>query len=419
MIEPWRCLRCCRQSGWHVACSKQPSAVAHAACTSFCTSMHLTLQPRPRAFAPTQEIALIDPLTLPRDSEAGTAASSAAPSAASSRAQTPQDAASQQAQQGSAAAGGGSPLGPGFPQLPPVATRPRPPADADPLGAQTASDTPQQCVLLRAGGIMSKLDMQEGSEVLLSDAIERFWLPISPAAAGVDAPTVGGGSASVSVSRTASFLVGPGSGSSAAEGGGGAGSGGPSLSTSSSMAGLARNTSDAELPGAVAAAAAAQLAAAGEGRESGQSGQPPRVEMPWWTYGARGMQVGATGRQPCGSTPAQASLQGQACPVLPGLHSRALECCTLAALLWAAVETQHTSLAASARLTGPLLAPPPPFPTALVPFFPVRAAHPLPAVPGQPNRHGPGGRSGGGGHQLHGSGETSRFYAALFYFMLA
>ena len=144
---------------------------------------------------------------------------------------------------------------------------------------------------------MSKLDMQEGTEVLLSDAIERFWLPISPAAAGVGAPTVGGGSASVSVSRTGSFLVGPAGGSSAAEGSGpgSGGGGGPPLSTSSSMAGLARNTSDAELSGAVAAAAAAQLAAAGGRGEGGQPGQPPRVEMPWWTYGARGMQVNTLG----------------------------------------------------------------------------------------------------------------------------
>ncbi|PRW44970.1 RAB6A-GEF complex partner 1-like isoform A [Chlorella sorokiniana] len=280
---------------------------------------------------PLQEIALIDPMTLPRDSESDQGSSTAAPSATSSRAQTPHDAAPQQAQQaqqglGSAGGSGGSTssLGTGFPQLPPVATRPRTPTAAEPLGTHAASDTPQQCVLLRAGGIMSKLDMQEGSEVLLSDAIERFWLPISPAAAGAGAPTVGGGSASVSVSRAGSFLVRAASGSSTAEGGGTAGTagtaGGPPLSTSSSMAGLARNTSDAELIGAAAAAAAAQLATAGEGGEGGQPGQPPRVEMPWWTYGARGMQLWFPSSL---SEPLTPSLRSMTSPTATGLAAAA------------------------------------------------------------------------------------------------
>lgn len=239
---------------------------------------------------------------------------------------------------------------------------------------------------------MSKLDMQEGTEVLLSDAIERFWLPISSAAAGVGAPVVAGGTASASVSCTASFMVGPGSGSSTAEGGG-AGSGGiagPPLSTSSSMAGLARNTSDAELSGAVAAAAAAQLAAAGGGGgEGGQPGQPPRVEMPWWTYGARGMQAGG-GRMLC----EDGCLQSVE---LPAMQARAAPLALLVATL-----THPLPCVSSCGVCAT-----PSLSAALVPFVPLRAAHTLPALAVQPNRHRTGGGRSGGSQQLNRPGEAT------------
>lgn len=132
---------------------------------------------------------------------------------------------------------------------------------------------------------MSKLDLTEGSEVLLSDAIERFWLPLSSASASAGASGMG--------SRTNSFMAGGGVGP------GPAGGVLFSLSTSSSLAALGRQTSEAELPAAsAAAAAAARREAASAADELGAAGEqqgarlPPRVEMPWWTYGARGMQVG-------------------------------------------------------------------------------------------------------------------------------
>ncbi|KAL4448516.1 hypothetical protein ABPG75_005735 [Micractinium tetrahymenae] len=220
---------------------------------------------------PLQEIALIDPATLSHPDSSG------AGSSQSSLAQQAQQAEEQQAAV-SAAAGAAS--DPSWPQLT-VATKPAAPAAG-------AAEVPLQCVLLRAGGIMSKLDLSEGSEVLLSDAIERFWLPLSSASA-----TAGtGGLASRTNSFTAAGGVGPG-----AEGGMQ-----PSLSTSSSMAALGRQSSEAELPAALAAASAAaarmeqQRQAAAAAGELGPAEEqvarlPPWVEMPWWTYGARGMQL--------------------------------------------------------------------------------------------------------------------------------
>eukprot|EP00891_Asterochloris_glomerata_P001441 jgi/Astpho2/1441/e_gw1.00025.4.1_t len=51
---------------------------------------------------------------------------------------------------------------------------------AGPLGTDTLVDagdlTPRHCVLLRAGGLMSLLDMDKGSETPLAEDIECFWL---------------------------------------------------------------------------------------------------------------------------------------------------------------------------------------------------------------------------------------------------
>lgn len=197
-------------------------------------------------------------------------------SSQSSQQQLEQQGATAQQQQQAAAAGrpptpGGS--GGSWPQLT-VATKALPAAPA------AGGNAPLQCVLLRAGGIMSKLDLQEGSEVLLSDSIERFWLPLSSASA-----TAG---ASGLVSRTNSFTA-----------AGGVPDGAPSLSASSSAAALGRQSSEVELPAAgasagMAAAAAARMAQRQRATDADEAvpGQPPQVEMPWWTYGARGMQVG-------------------------------------------------------------------------------------------------------------------------------
>lgn len=177
---------------------------------------------------------------------------------------------------------------PGWPQLPPVATRPRSPLAAEVAGAHAGSDAPQQCVLLRAGGIMSKLDLQEGSEVLLSDAIECFWLPVAPTAGAGASPGEPAGAStggSGGISRASSF-AGPGGASA-----NGTGAPGASLSTSSSTVGMARQTSEAEFGAAAASRLASELSdGAGGGAAAGRA-PPPKVEMPWWTYGARGMQV--------------------------------------------------------------------------------------------------------------------------------
>ena len=255
-----------------------------------------------------QEIALVDPSTLSHDAAAGNDSGNAGTTgrpldrhlSGSSLGGTASAAGSQAA---TPTAGGEL----GWPQLPPVATRPRSPLAAEAVGQGAGGDAPQHCVLLRAGGIMSKLDMQEGSEVLLSDAIECFWLPVAPVASSGSrsgAPAGGSTGGSGGVSRASSF-AGPGGG-----GGGANGAPGGSLSASSSAAGMARQTSDHEFGAATASRLASELSdggAAGGAAAAGAAGRaaaPPRVEMPWWTYGARGMQVrraaGALSSGACG-----------------------------------------------------------------------------------------------------------------------
>ena len=63
-----------------------------------------------------------------------------------------------------------------------------------------AAAEPRSCVLLRAGGGLSVLDMAQGSEVVLSQGVECFWLPSAPVWA---APDVRAGSRSaLRVTRT-------------------------------------------------------------------------------------------------------------------------------------------------------------------------------------------------------------------------
>jgi hypothetical protein len=268
--------------GWHLALAFAPLAIK-----LFKVTVEGPLGPAGRPTArltavrelsimglgnPLQEIALIDPYSLPQAAAAG--------SGSRQSGQLPQglDAAAAAA----AAATPDSAADPNWPKLT-VATKPRAAGATGADGSGAAGGTaeggsgsdggeaPMHCVLLRAGGIMSKLDLQEGSEVLLSDAIERFWLPISPETAAAGARP-GGAAALGSTSAT------------------------PSLSrSSSSTAPLGQHASEADLQLPSAAGSAARLAQ--QQLQLDADGvrqvprQPPRVELPWWTYGARGMQV--------------------------------------------------------------------------------------------------------------------------------
>ncbi|GAB4817477.1 hypothetical protein N2152v2_004523 [Parachlorella kessleri] len=201
----------------------------------------------------------------------------------------------------------------GMPQLtittkpPPVHQQKQQRGGSSSVGAPAARRPldPTHCVLLRAGGIMSLLDMDEGTEQILSDEIECFWLPSNPAplppiAAAPPAPAP-------SHSRSSSGIALP---------------SGPAHSSQASRASLAREdslasslaVSTAGLAGALAAAAAAAgselsgpvssfggreseaLSSGAGGSSGGGAGgdlapRQPHVEMPWWTHGARGMQL--------------------------------------------------------------------------------------------------------------------------------
>jgi hypothetical protein len=172
-----------------------------------------------------------------------------------------------------------------------------------------SEEGPSHCVLLRGGGILSVLDLQNGTEAVLSDQIESYWLPQSSGSKPVlPAPTPASSSLSA-VGRDDSAAAMPIDevNSPAAKG----------------AAWLERRTSDVaaaaaamgsdELAAMAAAAASMGIAGGGSGglrRNTsglgmsygstslllGGSGgvreeEPPPVEMPWWTYGARGMQL--------------------------------------------------------------------------------------------------------------------------------
>lgn len=55
-----------------------------------------------------------------------------------------------------------------------------------------AAEEPRSCVLLRAGGGLSVLDLAQGSEVVLSQRVECFWLPAAPVWSANDARGHGG-----------------------------------------------------------------------------------------------------------------------------------------------------------------------------------------------------------------------------------
>lgn len=49
-------------------------------------------------------------------------------------------------------------------------------SEAGPDDRSESARQPQHCVLLRSGGVMSVLDLDQGSEVTLAEDIECFWL---------------------------------------------------------------------------------------------------------------------------------------------------------------------------------------------------------------------------------------------------
>ncbi|KAH7624062.1 hypothetical protein Ndes2526B_g01314 [Nannochloris sp. 'desiccata'] len=166
---------------------------------------------------------------------------------------------------------------------------------------------PSHCVLLRGGGILSVLDLQNGTESVLSDQIESYWVPQSSGSKPVlPAPTT-----TTTPAAFSPLLSAVGRRDSAAampidEVNSPAAKGAAWLErrTSDAAAAAAAMSSD-ELAAMAAAAASIGIGRAGSGGLGGSYGstsllfgsggvvdeEPPPVEMPWWTYGARGMQL--------------------------------------------------------------------------------------------------------------------------------
>jgi hypothetical protein len=181
--------------------------------------------------------------------------------------------------------------------------------------AMKSEEGPSHCVLLRGCGILSVLDLQNGTESVLSDQIESYWLPQSSGSKPVlPSPS------STTPAASSSLLSAVGRDDSAAampidEVNSPAAKGAAWLErrTSDVAAAVAAMGSD-ELD-AMAAAAASMGISGGGGGNIGRSAsggllgsygstsllfaagngaveeEPPPVEMPWWTYGARGMQL--------------------------------------------------------------------------------------------------------------------------------
>lgn len=121
--------------------------------------------------------------------------------------------------------------------------------------ATAASDgpTPRQCVLLRQGGHMSVLDMEKGSEVVLSTDVECFWL-----------------SDNLKVESSLGYSRPP--------------SSTPSRNTSrGNLLSAANSRNDLEgMEG---------LSELSERVESPSGEDDTSIEMPWWAYGPGGMQL--------------------------------------------------------------------------------------------------------------------------------
>ncbi|KAL0029799.1 hypothetical protein WJX77_000735 [Trebouxia sp. C0004] len=169
-------------------------------------------------------------------------------------------------------------------------------AGQDAEGSTAADLEPRHCVLLRAGGQMSVLDMAQGSEMLLADDIESFWLsgPSHSSADVTAAPSQldrAHSHSSSALSRTASLAQSSGRHAGHSEGEGqGRGVGLRSASTSSLQhvhdEGMNGSSGFAHHPAHVRTTSVADSA-----DEAAQASGHGDVEVPWWTYGARGMQL--------------------------------------------------------------------------------------------------------------------------------
>lgn len=178
---------------------------------------------------------------------------------------------------------------------------------------------PTHCVVLRGGGVFSVLDMKDGNETVLGYGIELYWLPVSGGAAlhivqqqqqqmveysfggsggGIDAALQQGPQSTPAKHGTAVAVT-----PSPVESTLGAGAAADKSSTATSLSPsparlLGREDSAASIPSTPAAKsgqwlerrvsnAASMAEAAAEIEEIAQIG----LEMPWWTYGSRGMQL--------------------------------------------------------------------------------------------------------------------------------
>lgn len=169
---------------------------------------------------------------------------------------------------------------------------------------------PSHCVLLRGGGILSVLDLQNGTESIVSDQIESYWVPQSSGSKPIlPAPTTT--TTTPAASSTILSAVGHRDDSAAAlpidEMNSPAAKGAAWLEkrASDAAAAVAAIGSD-EIAAMAAAATSKGISGGGNGGLGGSYGssslllgsggvhrneEPPPVEMPWWTYGARGMQL--------------------------------------------------------------------------------------------------------------------------------
>lgn len=153
---------------------------------------------------------------------------------------------------------------------------------------------PHLCVLQRCGGTFSVLDLKQGSEQTLASDVECFWLPAAPVWRGGDELSVAAAPAAPPLRNSVSFtrtLRCPSPEAAAV-----AAAAAPSP-RSASPGGLRPGVTDTSLEASTTAATRRgghDGSSGGRGlRESkgGSSSSSGDVEMPWWTYGARGMQL--------------------------------------------------------------------------------------------------------------------------------
>ncbi|KAL3150452.1 hypothetical protein ABBQ32_000282 [Trebouxia sp. C0010 RCD-2024] len=160
--------------------------------------------------------------------------------------------------------------------------------------SMAADSEPRHCVLLRAGGQMSMLDMAQGSEMLLADDVECFWLA-GPSSSGssdqaatpsqLDRTYSHGSSAP---SRAASLAQSVGRHPSTSEG---------DLRSSQGLGLHTASTSSLQyayedgVNGIAAMPHPAHVRTSSVADSGDETAGHGDVEVPWWTYGAGGMQL--------------------------------------------------------------------------------------------------------------------------------